>query len=83
MTTDDYQIPDIQTKNAARSFIRELKNARKIYMEKPFAERSAIVKKEIDKRLKDAQERYNLKARQIHATKLTRLERRFAKEKGI
>jgi hypothetical protein len=40
------------------SIIRDLKNARKVYMKKPFIERDPVIKAELDKRIKLAKERH-------------------------
>lgn len=62
------------------SLIREMKNARKLYLKNPPSERSKIIKDEIDKRLKAAQDRNFIKASEPYR-KMSRSERRFMTNK--
>lgn len=76
----NFKIPENESKKIGISFIREMKNARKIYMKKPFIQRSKIVKDEINKRLKAAQDRHFIKASEPYR-KMSRSERRFMTNK--
>jgi hypothetical protein len=58
------------------SIIREMKNARKIYMKKPFSEREALIKKTIDDRLKNTQEKHFVKAN-LPRQQLNRIDKRI------